>query len=322
MNGEEVGHGGVRVRLEHREGERGGNDHDQADPEPYPKRGLAPEHRQGHEEGWVDQVELLFDGQRPEIEQGGGRLILVEVVRPDRGEVKVGQEHRRPAAVDSRRVPVDGPQDPVRGDDAHHDHERRGGDDAAAAAPVEAEERGPTAACAFSKQEPSDDESRYHEEDIHTDIAAAQRVQPTVVENHQHDGDCPKSLDIGTEAAVTGSRPRFITEDGQLVIDRVDRNPRHYAPGSIVGQETIPLARQRDSALSDYAEAFTLLWPTRLQQPDKPFVEVNYGWFGFVGQMPLDAPFPSRFDFCRFMILRVRPCPQGAEVTHRPGSED
>ena len=168
--------------------------------------------------------------------------------------MEVGQEHRRPAAVDGRRVPVDGPQDPVGGNDGPHDHERRGGDDAAAAAPVEAEERGPTTAGAVSKQEPGDDESRYDEEDVDADIAAAQSFQSTVVKNHQHNGDCPESLDIGAKAAITWGSPRLIAADRQLVIDRVDRYAGHLAPGFIAGQETIQLG----PTLSDYAEAVSL----------------------------------------------------------------
>ena len=59
--------------------------------------------------------------------------------------MEVGQEDRRPAAVDGGRAPVDDAQDPLGGDDGPQDHQRRGRDDAAAAPAVEAEERGPTA---------------------------------------------------------------------------------------------------------------------------------------------------------------------------------
>ena len=99
--------------------------------------------RQDREERRVDDVELFFDREGPEVEQGRGRLLRVEVVRSDGGEVEVGQEHCRPAAVDRRRVAVTAPKTVGR-DDGPHDHERRGGDDAAAAASVEPEERGPT----------------------------------------------------------------------------------------------------------------------------------------------------------------------------------
>ena len=68
--GGEIGHGGMGGGLHHRKSERGGDDHEEADSQPRPQRPSRAECGDEQEHGGVHQVELLLDGQRPEVEQG------------------------------------------------------------------------------------------------------------------------------------------------------------------------------------------------------------------------------------------------------------
>src|SRR5438034_11362262 len=86
-----------------------GEKHEQDDDEeespflPLPERLTAPlesdaQHHEREDAG-PDEIELLLDSKRPEMEKRRGRLRLSEVVGSARGEVEVRGERRRREAV-------------------------------------------------------------------------------------------------------------------------------------------------------------------------------------------------------------------------------
>ena len=74
--------------------ERGSTDDDEEDQQP-----AKPEGEQQGKQRRPDEVKLLLDRERPEVEERRGRLPLREVVAALACEVDVGGKERRPDAV-------------------------------------------------------------------------------------------------------------------------------------------------------------------------------------------------------------------------------
>ena len=127
-------------------------------------------------------------------------------------------------------VPTTRP-DPGVGEEAGRDDDDRGrGDDPSAATPVEVHQGGPPLTVVPSATETGDDEPRDHEEDVHTDVAAADPGESCVVEDHQQHGDGSETLDVGPELPVARGGSRFVPP-GASVLPRLEAAGPSSSPG-------------------------------------------------------------------------------------------
>ena len=188
--------------------------HDHAgepDGESRPEREQPPRARDEGEQRRVDDVELLLHAEGPEVLQWRRRSELGQVVRPDGGEVEVGEEDRRPSTVDRRLTTGHDAQEEVRGRDRGDDHERGGGEDATATASVEGQDRRPAGRSTFAEEDAGDDEAGDHEEDVDADVAAGQGGEPGMEQHDQEHGDSAETFDVGPERPVFGGGARFVS---------------------------------------------------------------------------------------------------------------
>ena len=211
----EVGGRRIGGRLDHGHRERGDDDAGQGDRQPDGQRPSGAECADGQEDRGIDQVELLLDGQRPEVEEGGGRLVGRQVVGADRGEVEVGQEDRRPSGVDGCLVAEHRADHGVGRDDGDDDDQGGGRDDPAAPPSVEVEQRRAPGCVPLPEEDSGDDEPRDDEEHIDADVAATQAGEAAVIQHDQGDSDGPEAFDVGAEPTVPGGGPRFVGQTGQ-----------------------------------------------------------------------------------------------------------
>src|SRR6185312_16004521 len=156
---------------------------------------LQPQARRQQEQRRPEDVELLLDAERPEMEErlklGGGVEVAALAEQQDvRGEGRAGDEMAAEAIEEDARGDEEGER---RRRDQHHGERR---DDAAAATAVELEERERTV------REPAEDvaadqKSGQHEEDVDADEPAAAARRKGVVGDHQEDGDRTKPVYVG-----------------------------------------------------------------------------------------------------------------------------
>ena len=156
------------------------------------------------EQGRPEEVELLLDPERPEMQQRRRGELRLQVVGRLEGKAQVRDVQRggdpvlRDVARTQRRQHRD------RRDDRHQD--QQGGRRQQPASPprIEGQQRDRPARVELAKQQPGDQEPRQHEEDVDADVAAAQAGHTRVVEQDEHDGDRAESLDVGPEAGALG----------------------------------------------------------------------------------------------------------------------
>ena len=143
-----------------------------------------------------DEVELLLHGQRPEVLDRRRRLSLLEVVAPERREVHVRGEERRPHAVRDHVPGADEVEQVLRRDRRHDQREHGRREDAPCAPRVEADERHAPRRERLRQQQPCDQEAREDEEDVDPDIAALEEGNSRVPERHEQNGDGAQALDV------------------------------------------------------------------------------------------------------------------------------
>ena len=140
--GGEERRGRRRRGLDGRQHERDQDDRYQGEHQAGPQRHVGPDRCRHQEDRRIDQVELLLDGQGPEVLERRRRQGGVQVVGADTSEMEVGQEQRRPPGSYRRRVAVKGAEGDVGGDHRDHDHQGGGWKDAPDPSAIEGNERG------------------------------------------------------------------------------------------------------------------------------------------------------------------------------------
>ena len=180
----------------------GGQAHDRDDradrsaaPPPRPE----PPHE--HEERGPEQVEVLLHGDRPVVQQRRRRRAGLEVVGRLRREPEVGdvQGGRRCVADDVGHP--DRRQHDGRRDDDDDDDDECGGKQPSGPARIEGRQGDRPGRRELSRDEAGDQEAGDDEEDIDTDIAAAERRQVRVIGQDHEDRDRAQALDIRAEPA-------------------------------------------------------------------------------------------------------------------------
>ena len=141
-----------------------------------------------------DEVELLLDGQRPEVGQRpqGGVLGEVAGVLP---EDEVGGEGGRRGHVLAEGAVRIRQEEPAAGDERRDEHEHERGEEAEGAAPVEPRER-EAALGEAAPDDPRDQIAGDDEEDVDAGEAAARRRGEGVEDDDGRDRDGAQPVDV------------------------------------------------------------------------------------------------------------------------------
>ena len=177
-----------------------------------------------------DQVELLLDGQRPEVLDRGGRPLGLQVVDRVAGELPVLEVQRA-------RPDLRGDVGQF-GDRFHHpggqpgdeqDEGRRGHQSPGPPAP-EVEQRHRSGLLVPAPQVAGDQVSGDNEEHVHAREPAGQQRRAQVVDDHHGHRDRAQTLNVGPEAAARTGRLLSCVLPGCRV-DRGSRGSRQLAHG-------------------------------------------------------------------------------------------
>ena len=204
-----------------REHERRGGDGDDRDPDAASGKDRAARHEQ--DDGGPEEVELLLDAERPEVEDRRWRLPHREVVRRLHRESHVRDVERSGCRVGRDARDQEGRQQDERCDEGDDQDERRGGQQAPRPARVEAREGDRPAGRPFPQQEPGDQEAGDDEEDVDPHEPAGDTPDRGVEQDDQHDGDRAQALDVTSTIGV-GRR------DGNAPARHAPVGPRHPEP--------------------------------------------------------------------------------------------
>ena len=169
---------------EHRHAEEG---------EPSPG---SEEGDRGDQDRRPDEIELLLDGQCPEVQERRRRLRLREVVAPESREVDVRAERRRPDAVRDHLAGADEVEEMARGQVGREQREGGRRQDPARTPHVEAGERDRAAPLRLGEKDSGDQEPGEDEEDVHADVAAAEERDVRVPEGDEQNRHRPEPLDV------------------------------------------------------------------------------------------------------------------------------
>ncbi len=219
--------GPVHRQRERGQGEGGGGQHHD---EPY---GPAPADRPGRaqhqhrQQRGPEQVELLLDGEGPEVQQ---RALVVpggEVVGPLRHEPPVGEgQGRRDDVVlhvgAAQRYGQPGPGDGHRGE-----HHGGGGKQPPGPPGEEVTELDPAGGDRLPDQQAGDQVAGDDEEDVHADESAGRPGEAGMEGEYREDGDRAQTLDVGPEGGPVRARPGLMAGTGS---GRQLSGPRGDAP--------------------------------------------------------------------------------------------
>jgi hypothetical protein len=154
------------------------------------------EHEQHERPG---HVELLLDGERPEVVERPVRVLLREVVGRLGGQPDVHRVAARRRDVVRHRLRADRPEQEARRDGDADDREDRLRHQSLDPSCVEPPQADAPAAFELAGEEAGDQEARDHEEDVNADVAAAGEPEPGVRQHHEPDRDRPQALDVRAE---------------------------------------------------------------------------------------------------------------------------
>ena len=147
--------------------------------------------QQTQQQQWEHHVELLFDGQRPEVQKRAAVHVGCEVVGRVGQEVPVGRVQQRAARIVdealSRQSRLDQDARCRDADDGHHSGRQQTTDPAR----VEGDERDPSGAPELVDDDAAHQESRQDEEDVDTDEPSDDVAQPGVKQHDEIDRDGP-----------------------------------------------------------------------------------------------------------------------------------
>ncbi len=144
-----------------------------------------------------DQIELLFDGQRPGVGQRRGERALVEVVRADRDEVPVGVVEERGERVASQvgYVPAGTTKAAKRATPSSMTN--RAGRSRRAASGPEAPEADRPRSLPLGDQQRGDEEAREGEERVEGVETPRRQEDPAVVPHDDDDRHAPDAVECG-----------------------------------------------------------------------------------------------------------------------------
>ncbi len=182
------------------------------------------------------QVELLFDGQAPEVEQGRRRCEQIGIALLGEDEPPVGHVGERGDDVAGQVLALHG----VGHEHPEHQGEgetgQRGRHEAAEAAAPEGPEVDAVAAGLLGQQQGGDEEARQREEGRDAEVAADHPAEPAVEEQDARDGHAAQAVERGEvgEAGRIGSGVRRRRGVGRRRAGwRFDVGYGHTSPGII-----------------------------------------------------------------------------------------
>jgi hypothetical protein len=189
--------GAVAEQHRHEHTRRDGAHH-RGDEGPAP---TEPTHAE-REEHRPDQVELLLDGERPQVlhERGSAHALEVRLLRDD--EEPVGDVAQRCGHIAPQRRHLVRQEHHADGDDGGEGEEERR-EQPSGAADVEVLEVDPVLVAPAGEQDRRDQEAADDEEDLDAqeaalqDLAAPEPRELGVVDEHGHDGDRPHAVEPG-----------------------------------------------------------------------------------------------------------------------------
>jgi hypothetical protein len=142
-----------------------------------------------------DEIELLLDGQRPEVSQRPQRRVLAEVARVLPEDEVRGESGGRGDVLAERLVRVREEQ-PAPRSQCRHEHEDKGGEEAQDAAAVEPRER-EAPVVEPAPDDPRDQVSGDDEEDVDACEAAPHGGREGVEGDDGSDRDGTEAVDVG-----------------------------------------------------------------------------------------------------------------------------
>ena len=192
VGSEKYGPGARRVRQRRAEEERAGEDRGR---ERGHRESRTPETSDGQQQERPQQVELLLDRQRPEMEHRRG-IHGREVVGGADGEAYVRERQAGREAVIGDPPKIQRRHDEPRRQERRDEHEQGGRKDASGTACVERAKSDPSRVFSFVREQPRDQEPRQDEEDVHPDEAGLGSGDPDVAEEDEQDGDAAQTLEV------------------------------------------------------------------------------------------------------------------------------
>ena len=155
-----------------------------------------------------DEIELLLDGERPEVQNRAGLRDGLEVRLLAEDIPPVGEPEQRGEQVGLELVEQALVQE-ERGERGHDDHERDGGEQAPHTADPEALKVDPVRLGKLDAQDSGDQEARDDKEHRHAHQAAGGPGQVEMVGEHGDDGQCAQAVDARQIAALDLAAARF-----------------------------------------------------------------------------------------------------------------
>ena len=150
------------------------------------------------------EVELLLDGQRPEVDERARHVAGREVVALGQAEMPVDAVQRGERGVVADRRVVDAVQQPERADDHDGEHEHRGRQQPAHAARVEAREVDAASARELVDEQARDEVAGEDEEDVDADEATGNPGVAEVKGDHEDHGDRADPVELRPIPARAG----------------------------------------------------------------------------------------------------------------------
>ena len=161
----------------------------------------------GQDQERPDQVELLLDGQRPQVPERRGRAELGEVgdvVEDEPPVAEVEDPRRQVAAQGGQLAPVE-QRGPAHGHEQHHE---QGGQEPSGPPDPEVLQPDPAVTAVLGHQQIGDQVPREHEEDLHAEQAARGPPEVEVVGDDGQDGDGADPVQPRKVGAGSLYRPR------------------------------------------------------------------------------------------------------------------
>ncbi len=196
-----------------------------------------------------EQVELLLDGERPEMAQRRGRAELGEVrdVVEDEPPVAEVEDARRQIAAEGAQLAAIEQRGPSHRDEQHYEEGR---EQSTGAADPELSQGDPAVPSVLGDQEVGDQVARQHEEDLHAEQTARRPPEVEVEDDDRQDGDGPDAIQTGKVGTGPLDRPRHGGPGGGLSVaapSPADYPPATAVPASRRGTDGYGDGKQRSS---------------------------------------------------------------------------
>ena len=191
---------GRRVAASHGEGDARRGDETECDREEAherPRESTSQE-RTGQHQSRPEEVELLLDGKRPEVDEWARLAVRGEVAVFDGGPVPVGEVHGRRGGVATEILILERLRGRLAHGDGEHDDDPCRREQPTRPPRIEPRQANPSPLLHLGDQESGDEVARQHEEDVDADEAAWQPVGTQVEHDHGGDRQCSDPVDLGS----------------------------------------------------------------------------------------------------------------------------